>query len=227
MLDRCLEKDAARRFADVAELAQALAPFGPPRCEQSVERIVHVIAQAAARGPIAAGRTTGGGVVGGNATTVLAGARNATTTPKADPHTLAPTSTRATQSRSSRVGLWIALPALVALGGAVAVYVVRALTPARAPASSAQAAAAPVPSASLQPAAPVSVAPAPLAPTTASASVAPPASSPPPAAPSPLRPAVVTVATASATTSPPSSPKCKLVSYFDSDGEKHFKQQCQ
>jgi serine/threonine-protein kinase len=40
---RCLEKDAARRFANVAEFANAIAPFGPPRSEQSVERISHVL----------------------------------------------------------------------------------------------------------------------------------------------------------------------------------------
>ena len=33
-----------RRFANVAELARALCPFGPPRCEQSLERIEHVLA---------------------------------------------------------------------------------------------------------------------------------------------------------------------------------------
>ncbi len=35
---RCLEKDPARRFADVGELAAALAPLGPPGSELSLER---------------------------------------------------------------------------------------------------------------------------------------------------------------------------------------------
>ncbi|MDI1445294.1 serine/threonine-protein kinase [Polyangium sp. 6x1] len=36
---RCLEKDAARRFASVGELAAALVPFAPPRARLSAERI--------------------------------------------------------------------------------------------------------------------------------------------------------------------------------------------
>jgi serine/threonine-protein kinase len=43
VLRRCLEKDPARRFADVAELARALAPFGPKSSDASVERISHVL----------------------------------------------------------------------------------------------------------------------------------------------------------------------------------------
>ncbi|MGD0527986.1 MAG: serine/threonine-protein kinase [Polyangiaceae bacterium] len=41
---RCLQKDPAERFPDVAQLAVALAPFGPPRSALSVERVVRVIA---------------------------------------------------------------------------------------------------------------------------------------------------------------------------------------
>lgn len=40
---RCLEKDRNRRFATVAELAQALAPFAPQRALVSVERISGVM----------------------------------------------------------------------------------------------------------------------------------------------------------------------------------------
>jgi serine/threonine-protein kinase len=39
---RCLEKDRARRFADVSELAMALVDFGPPRARVSAERIQRV-----------------------------------------------------------------------------------------------------------------------------------------------------------------------------------------
>jgi eukaryotic-like serine/threonine-protein kinase len=40
---RCLEKDRARRYSNVGELAVALAPFGPRRLKALVERIVRVI----------------------------------------------------------------------------------------------------------------------------------------------------------------------------------------
>jgi serine/threonine-protein kinase len=40
---RCLEKDRTRRYANVAELAVDLAPFGPKRARASVERISRVI----------------------------------------------------------------------------------------------------------------------------------------------------------------------------------------
>jgi serine/threonine-protein kinase len=40
---RCLEKDAKRRFQDVAALAQALAPFGPPDARTAADRIGRVV----------------------------------------------------------------------------------------------------------------------------------------------------------------------------------------
>jgi eukaryotic-like serine/threonine-protein kinase len=40
---RCLEKDPAARYADVAELTQALAPFGSPSARVSAERVSRVI----------------------------------------------------------------------------------------------------------------------------------------------------------------------------------------
>jgi serine/threonine-protein kinase len=39
---RCLEKDPQRRFPDVASLAQALAPFGPPEARTTAERIARL-----------------------------------------------------------------------------------------------------------------------------------------------------------------------------------------
>jgi serine/threonine-protein kinase len=44
VVDRCLAKDPAARFAHIGELAGALAPFGPPRSEISMERIEQVLA---------------------------------------------------------------------------------------------------------------------------------------------------------------------------------------
>ena len=42
-MGRCLEKDPRSRFANIAEMAQALLPFGPPNGGQSLERIRHVL----------------------------------------------------------------------------------------------------------------------------------------------------------------------------------------
>jgi serine/threonine-protein kinase len=46
---RCLEKDRARRFQSVSELAQALAPFGSRATSRSVERISRILG---ANGPV-------------------------------------------------------------------------------------------------------------------------------------------------------------------------------
>ncbi len=43
VVERCLQKDPARRFADVAELANALLPFAPVQSHASVQRIVRVL----------------------------------------------------------------------------------------------------------------------------------------------------------------------------------------
>jgi serine/threonine-protein kinase len=40
---RCLEKDASKRFPDVAKLAAAIAPFGPPDARAAAERIQRVV----------------------------------------------------------------------------------------------------------------------------------------------------------------------------------------
>jgi hypothetical protein len=61
---KCLEKDRARRYADVAELAVALVGFGPQRARASTERIQRVIRHAGH--PEAALPTTGPGPAAGN-----------------------------------------------------------------------------------------------------------------------------------------------------------------
>ena len=50
----CLSRDPAKRFQDVAKLATALAPFGPPRSDISLERIARVLgASMPPSGPVA------------------------------------------------------------------------------------------------------------------------------------------------------------------------------
>lgn len=57
VIDRCLERDRERRYRNVAELALALAPFGTPASQPSVQRITALLvggqlgAPAAALGP--------------------------------------------------------------------------------------------------------------------------------------------------------------------------------
>ncbi|MGA2449335.1 MAG: protein kinase [Polyangiaceae bacterium] len=46
IVQRCLEKDPQRRFRNVAEFAQELAPFGPPSSEERVSRIREMIRHA-------------------------------------------------------------------------------------------------------------------------------------------------------------------------------------
>jgi serine/threonine-protein kinase len=55
VVGKCLQKDRTKRFADVAELALALAPFGPDRARSSAQRVWRTV-QAA--GPADAGAET-------------------------------------------------------------------------------------------------------------------------------------------------------------------------
>jgi serine/threonine-protein kinase len=43
VISRCLAKDRAHRFQNVAEFVAAIAPFGPPRSEVSVERVSRLL----------------------------------------------------------------------------------------------------------------------------------------------------------------------------------------
>ncbi len=43
VIQRCLEKEAAKRYDDVGDLAQALLPYAGPRQEAAVERIVRIV----------------------------------------------------------------------------------------------------------------------------------------------------------------------------------------
>ncbi len=46
IVQRCLEKNPQRRFANVAQLADALAPYGPPSSAPTVKRIIALLADA-------------------------------------------------------------------------------------------------------------------------------------------------------------------------------------
>ncbi len=42
-ISRCLERDLSRRFADVAQIAAAIAPFGPPGADERAARIARIL----------------------------------------------------------------------------------------------------------------------------------------------------------------------------------------
>ncbi|HTJ43297.1 MAG TPA: serine/threonine-protein kinase [Kofleriaceae bacterium] len=67
VVSRCLEKDAGRRYQNVAELAVALAPFGPNGSYEAAERIARVLRVQVTGGfqrPGSVGMGMGGGNVG-------------------------------------------------------------------------------------------------------------------------------------------------------------------
>jgi serine/threonine-protein kinase len=210
VIDVCLSKDPAGRYSNIAELARSLAPFGPPRAEQSVERIEAVLGVR----PISVQPPplTGAGF----AVAPMASA------------TFSPTTSRAT-SPAGRL-LVPGLIGFLIVAGVGGVLVVRAM---RAPATTAVApsvsvalappsasiAADPAPSASAVPGVASSVTLSALPPTepvgpgkTHPSTTARPQPAPPPAStPGP---------------GPAPTPSCHVVSYFDADGNKHFRQEC-
>lgn len=50
IINKCLEKDRSGRYANIAELAMALAPFGPRRSRDAAERISRVLHEAGLSG---------------------------------------------------------------------------------------------------------------------------------------------------------------------------------
>ncbi|HKQ70592.1 MAG TPA: serine/threonine-protein kinase, partial [Polyangiaceae bacterium] len=78
VLRRCLEKDPQKRFANIAEFANALGDFAPKRARTSIERISRVIDAASV-----SGAATFSGVAGGQAQTGESWAEtNRSTAPK-------------------------------------------------------------------------------------------------------------------------------------------------
>jgi eukaryotic-like serine/threonine-protein kinase len=217
VVDRCLRKKREDRFQNVGELARALAPFGPPRSEQSVERIEQVLQAAGAlAAPLGAGLLPPAG-----------DPRPGAVAHRPEGLTFVPTTSQISQGRSR----WYILPLALAVS-AVAVatitfLAVRRTHPSVASLPSTTPVAAPAPAPTPVPAEPSSSAPVealapPAAPAVSSAPA--PSSSVPwwygkPASTA-AHPAPRPTAAASGT------PACHIVSFFDADGNKHFKQEC-
>jgi eukaryotic-like serine/threonine-protein kinase len=228
IVDRCLQKNPDARFANVGELARALRGFGPSRSEQSIERIEHVLRLSGAPS-----------ILGG-----FEGARREGATAS----TFSPSTSQAPRA-ASRWLLWSGLAAVVAIGAAAAVTAVTlrrssilvAPTQRGSPASFAAAASGPPPVPSPAQAAPAasSVAAAQAgsasipAPSPSTLAAVPPIS-PAPASPTAARATVIapklaaSTAHSAATSSPEPAPgpSCHAVSYFDSEGNKHFREEC-
>ncbi len=217
VIAKCLEKDRANRYANVAELAFALAPFAPARARGSIERITGIIQ--------AAGLSQ-------SALALPPTPRNAETQPSTGTMQAVGRTTAGTSRRTV---------ALAVGGGAAALIVVLVVAGAfvlgRQPAH--HAAEQPVASQPIQAQAPVvdpsksaDAAVTAASPVDASPLVVPPASA---ATPAPAPPATAkstlplpgTSHTASPATAKPSTGgPCKLVKTIDKNGEPHFTCPC-
>ncbi len=229
VVDRCLQKDPAVRFANVAELARALAPFGPRRAEQSVERIETVLGL----GPTSVRAEPPA------ATPIIAPVAPRVGAP-AESATFLPTTSQAARPSGRRF-----VPAVVAVlvvgaacAGALALRMreisaggSQAAAPPSAATASVVASVTTATSAALTPATAAPAATAPDAGGALTRDMAAGAPSAAPAAPiapgkshAPVGPARSTAPASSAT--PASGPSCHVVSYFDDNGDKHFKEEC-
>jgi eukaryotic-like serine/threonine-protein kinase len=201
VVERCLCKVPAQRFSNVAELARALLPFAPPRGEQSVERIEHVLGQkSSSRVPP---------VTRLQSNPPLAGVAG----------TFAPTTS---QTPMRHTGVLIAAPIVVVAVAGIAALLFFALhrpMPAATPPPAIAAASTPAPSSPLPSAEVAAIAP------SSAPSASAPATTVAPTAPRPIGRPNPTAMQAAAPPAVP-TPACKTVSYFDADGNKHFKQVC-
>jgi serine/threonine-protein kinase len=219
-IDRCLQKDPTLRPANVAELAAGLVPFGPPRSDLSLERISTVL-----------------GLTRGIDETIAASQAPAQLV---SAQTFSPVVSESLPAR--RRVLWLAFAPIVVIAACAGIFFFsRSKTIEHAPVSTTSA------PATAPPAKPTVEAPVPApveTATTTTESVAPlPA---PTVVPSPPLATAVTVhpqpslslptaprttvplASAPRTTAAPSAsaPACHTVSFFDADGNRHFRQEC-
>ena len=227
-VQRCLEKDPSRRFANVAELAAAIAPYGPARSDVSVERIAHVLGLAAPSG-VAALQASSGSSLGPGAGV----AGSMTNSPWSRSTGAVPGATI-----GSRLGLLAAGGALfgILLVAGVGFVLTHAkgdvhvdLQSPAASASNARSAPSAPNAADSSSAAAASPATAPEPPSTGSTRRNPPESAPIVATTvSAPRPAAhpASTPTPAPAPAPAASSKCHLVSYPDSEGNMRFKQEC-
>jgi serine/threonine-protein kinase len=209
-VDRCLQKDRGLRHQNVAELAAGLVPFGPPRSDLSLERISHVLGMSgAAEGTVSASMPPA----------ALAA------------QTFSPMISTNRGPARRRLFWLVPAPVVIIVACAGAFFAWSRSSRSTTPATALELAPAPVPIASAEPPPPAtlvakapvaSVTPLPVAsvtPLPVASVLAPPA----PKAGSTARPRATAPPAPSAST----TPTCHTVSYFDGDGNRHFRQECQ
>ena len=209
-IDRCLQKDRLHRYRNVAELAAAIVPFGPPRSDLSLERISHVL-----------GLATGADETISASMSPAALVAAQTFSPVISPYT----------KPARRRLLWLVPAPLLIIGACAGIFLAWTHSSRPSPVARATATAAMGPAAasgSAEP--PVPVIARPLTETTAVATAAAVAPLPAPTVlASPPAPRATSAAHPRPTAPAPSSsaaPACHTVSYFDTDGNRHFRQEC-
>jgi serine/threonine-protein kinase len=219
IVGRCLTRDLGRRFATVAELAVALAPFAPRRARVSVDRISAALGAVSAPAP--------------------SSERELPAAAKAGSGTAAAWADTAVPAPQRRGRFWVLVAAVLAAGAAGAVFLLARTeeNPASPPDRPLAGAATPaVPEAAIPPTpeAPVpAIVPAPLPPATATT---PPPVALPEAAPSTRAAPRKAPPRAAAAKVPPrpapspsvvkAKPNCNPNFVLDAQGEKHFKPEC-
>jgi eukaryotic-like serine/threonine-protein kinase len=208
VVDRCLEKQPAKRFANVAELSAALLAFAPPESQSSLQRISHVL-----------------GVVPGAPaplTTRAEGTRESE--PGGVPWSQTAHESMMVRRPSPRIVAAAAIAAGLSLGLLVTLLT-RSPAPSPPPVAAAQPTPDPPPPPAAPPAPPDSAATAPAAPSTAAdtarpaslASPSPRATPPSPATPSPRPPASPRAT---------SAPDCSVPFTVDSKGHRVPRREC-
>ena len=209
-IDRCLQKDRAHRYRNVAELAAGIVPFGPPRSDLSLERISHVL-----------------GLTSGVDETISA--------------SMAPAAVVAAQTFSPMISsdakpprrrlLWLVPAPLLVIAACVGIFFAwtHSIRPAPLSTATAPGVMAPAaPTGSAEPAAPTIAPTAMEATATATAASVAPLPAPTVLEP-PALPRAASTARRPTTTPAPSAsaaPTCHTVSYFDTEGNRHFRQEC-
>jgi serine/threonine-protein kinase len=244
VLGRALEKDPARRYRTVGELASALAAFGPSHSELTVERIARALSSMA---PGASGAPSAPPVHGSRlrpeaeqlaheataeavSVPVVRGAGSTTAQPVSNEGGRVATP----PARSRGSAFWIVVAGVVVAAGGAAAMKLRGNGPGPGVVAepSASPSTAPPSPPSAPPSAAASVEGRPSTPVAPVESPAPAASAQVPRkATAPAHPAAVNVApprpaAAAAQPAPASSPACRVVQYLDADGETRFRREC-